>query len=400
MKRSTGNWIALAVFTGVAVYLTWLIIAPFVDVLIWATVLAVVSYPVFLRWRARGWGKASSSLLTTMFVVLVIVIPLSLVGMMLLRQLPQAAAVLQETAHKIIDPDSKVFQWLGRWIDLEPLRDRNWINEKAQAISAAVASRSLGIVGGVLGALVQILLVLFTLFYLLKDAERIVPAIRDAMPLDRSQADEVIRRTHEIISASLQGVLVIAAIQGALGGLAFWALGIQSPVLWGVVMFLLSMIPMGGAAIVWAPVAIYLASTGSVTKAVILTVWGAGVIGMIDNLLRPKLVGERTRLHELIVFFSVLGGLQVFGVLGLVVGPVVFAITMSLIEVFRRMDRGPEVVVVPAAAAGDPALRPIAVESISAPEAGVIRSPGGADSVVAGGVHLAGDHESKPPTAE
>jgi predicted PurR-regulated permease PerM len=133
-------------------------------------------------------------------------------------------------------------------------------------------------------------------------------------------------------------VLVIAVIQGVLGGLAFWVLGLPSPLLWGVVMIFLSMIPMAGAFIVWVPAAIYLAITGHWVSALILTVWGALVIGSIDNFLRPKLVGEKTRLHELLVFFSVLGGLQVFGVIGLVLGPVIVAITIALLDVLRHAD--------------------------------------------------------------
>jgi predicted PurR-regulated permease PerM len=141
-----------------------------------------------------------------------------------------------------------------------------------------------------------------------------------------------------VISASVYGVIVISAIQGFLGGLAFAVLRIPSPLLWGVVMFLLSMIPMAGAAIVWGPAALYLFFTGHWIKAILLVIWGGGVIGMIDNVLRPRLVGERTKLHELLIFFSVLGGLQVFGVLGLVVGPVVFAIALALLEIFRQSE--------------------------------------------------------------
>lgn len=134
------------------------------------------------------------------------------------------------------------------------------------------------------------------------------------------------------------GVLSIAAIQGALGGAAFWVLGLASPLLWGVVMFFMSMIPMAGAFLVWVPAAIYLLVTGHWVKALILTLWGGLVIGTIDNFLRPRLVGQKTRLHELVVLFSVLGGLKVFGVLGLVVGPVVVAITLALIDVLRQAN--------------------------------------------------------------
>jgi predicted PurR-regulated permease PerM len=116
-------------------------------------------------------------------------------------------------------------------------------------------------------------------------------------------------------------------------------LGVPSALVWGVVMTFLSMIPMLGAFLVWVPAAIYLAATGQYVKALLLVLWGTLVIGMIDNFLRPKLVGGRTKLHELLIFFAVLGGLQVFGVLGIVMGPVVLAITMTLIEIFRAVDK-------------------------------------------------------------
>jgi predicted PurR-regulated permease PerM len=134
-------------------------------------------------------------------------------------------------------------------------------------------------------------------------------------------------------------VLVISAIQGTLGTFIFWALGLPSPLLWGVVMFFLSMIPMAGSFLVWVPAAAFLALTGSLGKAAILVVWGILVIGAIDNFLSPRLVGKRARLHELLIFFSVLGGLQVFGVLGLVLGPVMIAITLALLEMVREAHR-------------------------------------------------------------
>ena len=149
-------------------------------------------------------------------------------------------------------------------------------------------------------------------------------------------------RTRDVISASVNGVLVIPAIQGALGALAFFALGVPSALVWGVVMTFLSLIPMAGAFIVWVPAALFLVATGHLTKAIILAAWGALVIGTVDNFLRPKLVGEKTKLHELFIFFSVIGGLKVFGVLGIVLGPVVLAVTLALLDVFRQVEQTEE----------------------------------------------------------
>lgn len=391
MKRTIGNWVALLAFTAVAVYLSWLIILPFVEVIIWAAVLAVVSYPVYVRWRARGWGPSLSAVLTTVFVVLVIVVPLALVGTMLARQVPPAIAGLQEAIPKLLDPNTRVYQWVNTHVNLDQLRDPQWLAERGKAVAAAVASRSVGLVGNLFGAVIKMFFVLFTLYYLLKDADRIVPAIRNALPLEPAQADAVFRNSSEVIAASLNGVLVISAIQGAIGGVAFWLLGLPSPLLWGVVMFLLSMIPMVGAAIVWLPAAAYLLVNGHPVKGVLLVAIGGGVIGMIDNLLRPRLVGERTRLHELIVFFSVLGGLQVFGVLGLVVGPVVVSVTMSLVEVFRQMNQ-PGLVEVTTAPAVPPGTGAVTVVNLPVEAA----MSAGAAATAAPGVS-SGTADNPPP---
>jgi predicted PurR-regulated permease PerM len=191
----------------------------------------------------------------------------------------------------------------------------------------------------VVGVIVEIFFVIFTMYYLFRDGHKIVNALPDVLPLERAQSEKILARTREVISASLYGVLVIAFIQGALGGLMFWILGLPSPLVWAVVMMLLSMIPMAGAFVVWVPAAIFLAVSGFWVKAIILTAWGALVIGTVDNFLRPKLVGEKTKLHELFIFFSVLGGLKVFGILGIVLGPVVLAITLALLDVFRQVEQ-------------------------------------------------------------
>ena len=353
MRRPLESWIALLIVTAVGLYVCWLMVAPFVTVLLWAVVLAILSYPYYVRFRDRGRHKPSTAaLITTCMVVLVVIIPVSLVALGLVRQAAPAAAALQRSVGELLNPDSRLVASLERFIDVDQLRDPQYLGERLEGLTGVVASRTFGIVGGLVGAVIQMFFVLFTLYYLLKDADYIVPAVRGMVPLQDSEVDQVFARTHDVINASLYGVLVVAAIQGALGGIGFVIVGLPSPVLWGAVMFLLSTIPVAGAPVVWVPAAIYLAVTGHWWKALILTAWGTFVVGLIDNFLRPRLVGERARLHELLVFFAVLGGLHVFGVLGLVIGPVVVAVTLSLVDVIRGAHRhrteAPPVVVVPA----------------------------------------------------
>jgi len=338
MKRITARWIALLSITALILYLCWMVVAPFVQVLLWAVVLAIISYPLNQRLLRRFKRPSLCAILTMLVLIITLLVPLIFVIIMLLNEAASAAPALQANIREFLDPDAPALAWLRRYANVGPLADPSYLADKLKVLSGAVASRALPMVGNVLEVFVKLIFVLFTLFYLLRDTDRIVPVLRDFMPLEIDQSNDILRRTREIISASLWGCLVIAAVQGSLGGLAFWVLNLPSPFLWGVLMFLFSLIPMAGAFVVWAPAAIWLVITGHWVKALLLTIWGTVVIGLLDNVLRPRLVGQKARMHELVVFFSVLGGLQVFGILGLVVGPVVVAVALALIDVFRRAE--------------------------------------------------------------
>lgn len=336
------RWWALLVATAIAVYLCWLMVKPFVGVLAWAAVLVIVFYPIHRRLVQRTKKPALSALISCVLVILTILVPVVLLTVAVLNELSGATQNVQSAITYLLDPNSpgtgRVLQWAGKYIDIEQLRSGQYLTEQLRGVSGQLAGRTLGVIGGVIGAIVQMFFVIFTMYYLFRDGDRIFDTVRDSLPLDRKQAVAIMARAKDVIGASVYGVLAIAVIQGTLGGLAFWALGVPSALVWGVVMTFLSMIPMLGAFVVWVPAAIYLAATGHYAKAVLMVLWGTLVIGMIDNFLRPKLVGSRTKLHELLIFFAVLGGLQVFGVLGIVLGPVVLALTMALIDVFRAVD--------------------------------------------------------------
>jgi len=341
------GFVALVAVLLIALYICWLMFQPFFNVLLWAGVLAVVFYPMHRRIRAETRRPTVAAATSTLLVVLFILLPVTFITVAVIRELTQAAQSFQAPDHTWNVPVPSTVTWLleriGQYVDIDIDREaaRKFIAQRMQTWGTALAASTLMVVGGAVGAITQTLLVVFTLFYFFRDGERIRQAAYDMVPLQRVQWQDIISRTKDVVGATVYGVLAIAAIQGTLGTFIFWALGLPSPLLWGVVMFFLSMIPMAGAFLVWMPAAIYLALTGSLTQAAILVVWGIVVIGGIDNVLSPRLVGRRARLHELLIFFAVLGGLQVFGVLGLILGPVVVAMTLALIEMVRQSGHPP-----------------------------------------------------------
>lgn len=345
-RKAQARWWALLAATAITFYLCWLMLKPFVAVIGWAVVLVIVFYPVHQRLADRIRQPALSALLSCFLVILLILIPLILIVLAIFRELSGALQSVQSSINYLLDPNSPVtgpvLQRLSQYVDISQFRSEEYLLTQLKGMSGSIAGRTLGFLGGIVGGVIQMFFVIFTMYYLFRDGERIAGAVRDSLPVERAQAETLLTRTREVIDASVYGVVSVAVIQGTLGGLAFWVLGLRSAIVWGVVMTFLSMIPMVGAFLVWVPAAIYLAVTGHITKAIILALWGTLVIGMIDNFLRPKLVGGRTRLHELLIFFAVLGGLQVFGVLGFVLGPVVLAIALALIDVFRTANEVPE----------------------------------------------------------
>lgn len=341
-RKMYARWLALLIAAVAALYVCWLMLAPFIDVLAWAGVLAILFNPLHKRIIAQTGYPGWSALISTILVIVVILVPITLLTLAVAKEIGEVAKNAKLFIGSLLDPNSpvmgRIMSWLGRYIDTSHLDAQGYLLERLNNISGTIAGRTLGFVGGVVGAVIQALFIVFTMYYLFRDGDRIYDAMLDVIPLERAQTKRIFDRTREVIYASVYGVIVIAGIQGALGGLAFAFLGLSGALVWGVTMFFLSMIPMMGSFLVWAPAAIYLALSGHWVKALILVMWGALVIGTIDNFLRPKLVGQRTRLHELLIFFSVLGGLRIWGVLGLVLGPVMIAITLALLDIFKRID--------------------------------------------------------------
>ncbi|MDC0718447.1 AI-2E family transporter [Nannocystis bainbridge] len=344
-RREKVRWLILLSGVALAFYLCWLMLQPFVRVLLWGLVLTSAFGPVHKKIRARIKNEDVAAIVSCFAVMLTIGVPTALIGFALVRELAPAFETLKAMISSLLDPDSpvigKLAQWLSeRGVDIAAVKQQ--AIGQAQAAMGEVTTNSIGYVGGILGGIAGVIIeaffVFFTMFYLFRDGAKLWAALANALPLRGRTMNQMIVRVREVISASVYGVFVIALLQGTLGGLAFWVIGLPSAVVWGLVMVFMSLIPLAGAFVVWVPAAIYLAAIGSWGAAIGLTLWGTVVIGLVDNFLRPKLVGEKAKLHELFIFFAVLGGLQLFGIVGLFLGPVILAIALALFDAFLHPE--------------------------------------------------------------
>lgn len=326
--------IVLVVLTAIFCALCLLLARPFVSSLAWALALAVVALPLH-RWiEGRFTNHNVAAAITVALVAVLIVAP----SILVLHRLGSEVARIGEfvTSGEAARAAETAFE---KFPVLEPARQ--WVESQLKDKSAL--SKSVGALQALathsIGAAISLLLTFFFLFFILRDRQQALEGLRALIPLAKGEADDVFFRVSETIHATVFGTLVVALIQGTLGGLMFWWLGLPQPLLWGVIMALLAIVPVLGAFIIWVPAAIYLFATGAWIKALILTLWGSVVIALIDNLLYPILVGNRLRMHTAPVFVSIVGGLALFGAAGLVLGPVILAVTTALIDIWRRRTR-------------------------------------------------------------
>lgn len=326
-------------------YLAFQVVAPFLVPLGWAGVLAVCVYPIHRR-GIRRLGATSAAALTTILVLILLVLPVWWIVTTLVSQGGQAIAALQSAVGEK-PPDWAVNAW--RWLQLHvpflaPDNLMASLSAGGQRIVGALASASGSLLGGVALLLVDLAITLFALFFFLRDAPTVVRLARGVLPFGEAERDRVVQQVGDLIFASVIAGLAVAAVQGLLGGLAFWLVGLRAPVVWGTVMAFCALIPVAGTWVVWLPVAVWLLATGEVTRGLILMGVGAGLVASVDNVLRPILLSGRSSMNALVTFVALLGGAAAFGFIGLVFGPVVIAVAMALMDAYITPDPavGPE----------------------------------------------------------
>jgi predicted PurR-regulated permease PerM len=347
MARKRVTIIFLSAMTAIALYFCYLLFRPFLSPLLSAAVIAVVFYPVHTQIQRRVRSPSLAALLSTLIVVSLIVVPAGAVVLAIKGEVTDLYNLISEktTESGGLSPFisgllQRPLQWIGRYVDLANLDLRGWLLVRLRELSAFLVAEGWMLVGGLTSFILNSVIAIFTLFFLFREGRSMRRRVAALLPLSSEQVDKLFGGIENTIIGTVYGGLVVAAVQGALTGLALWALGIPSPVLWGVVAAFFALLPVVGTAAVWAPAAIYLVATGSWVKAIILVVWGVLVVGTIDNLLRPYLISGRVQMHTLLIFFAVFGGVNAFGFLGLFIGPVILAVTITLLGLLRDEARG------------------------------------------------------------
>lgn len=331
----------------VSVALGWILL-PFYGTIMWGAIIALLFSPLYrwilLRLKQR---RTPAALLTISLVLLIVILPLALVTASLAREVTLIFERMQSGELNPALYFRGVFAALPNWmtslldrfglVDFEALQRR--LSSALTQASQFLATQALSIGQNTFEFIANLFIMLYLAFFLMRDGETVVNVIQRVMPLSAMDRQELLDKFATVIRATVKGNLVIAAIQGALGGLAFWFLGVPGALLWAVVMAFLSLLPAIGAGLVWVPIAIYLFVTDSIWQSVALTAYGVLVIGLVDNLLRPLLVGKDTRMPDYVVLITTLGGMAVLGINGFVLGPTVAAMFIAVWHIHIKATR-------------------------------------------------------------
>ena len=344
------QWLGTAFFFALLLlilYFAFLILTPFLKAITWAVILAILVYPLYAWVLKLLSGRATPAALIVMAgITLLVIVP----GIELARFLTEEAVALVQTVRSMMS-DEGLAEWtqrpwvqqiLGWWSLLSfQLMDFqiNWkeaLVQGAQVSSGFLVSQVKGVAQNVLLVTVNFVIALVTLFFLLRDGADFFRRVQRLLPMDREHQQRLFKNIVDAVLAVVHGSLVVAVIQGLLAGLAYWAAGVPFAALWGVVTAFMALLPVGGSTLVSIPVCIYLFLQGEALRGVLLLGWSLGIVGTVDNILKPLLIGNRLGLPVLFLFFGILGGIALFGALGIVLGPVIFALLRALLDLYSE----------------------------------------------------------------
>jgi predicted PurR-regulated permease PerM len=327
------------------IYLVFRICEPFLSALGWAAVPVIFFYPMHRR-VAKRIGPTRASVVSTLAVTLLLIAPAILLSTLFVRE---AISISRGVQHSIVEQHTPViakgWSWLASHVPgMDPNANIFETLEQGIEKQAGFLAERLGtILKNIASFVFNLFVMIFAIFYFFRDGERILRAVRSILPFDAEHRDAMLTQAGELISASVTTSLLVAVMQGALGGLGFAIVGLPGPVFWGVAMAFFSLVPVVGSGLIFVPAALWLGLSGHWGRALVLVAVCAGVSTVVDNVLRPLLLGGRTELSGLVIFISVVGGVNVFGILGLVLGPILVAMAAGVLNVYRESAEGPPI---------------------------------------------------------
>lgn len=321
-------------FVGLLIYLVFRLFMPFLAPLIWAAVLVVLSYRWYERVAARV-GPTFGALISTITVTVLLILPVVLVTVAFIHQGVQLAHSVQKAfSDGHMAWANRAWASMEDWFADQSGGDLSTLVQGYAEKAAAFFASKLGVVlGHVVGFFFGLVVMMIAMYYLFKEGETALERLRQALPFEAEHRDRMISETHELIIASVMSSLATAVLHGVVGGLMFLILGIHSPVVWAVLMGFLSLLPVVGSSIIWLPAAIWLMIQGHIPQGIILIAVCSAVVAIIENILRPWMISGRAQISGLLIFISILGGISVFGPLGIILGPVIVAAAESVLDI-------------------------------------------------------------------
>jgi predicted PurR-regulated permease PerM len=328
-------------------YLVFVIVAPFLDVLGWGAVIGIATYPLYRRLRkVLPGGDTVAAAVMTPLVILTLVVPVVVFIMLLGIELTRVYELVEKMASGT-GPDiffelnknpyaRQVMERLQPFLDMFNLELETTLLPDLKKIATFLLGYSTAVLKNIFLIVIKLVLLVITIFFLYRDGEMFLQRFLAVLPLDEAEADALLSTVNRVISAVLYGIFLTCLVQGTLGGIGFWFSGLPSPILFGALMAVSSLVPVVGTALIWLPGALWLMLQGAVFKGVVLLLWGMFVVSMIDNLIRPFFISGKARLSLFVIAVGVLGGLFAFGPLGLVAGPIALALFLSVFDIYAR----------------------------------------------------------------
>jgi predicted PurR-regulated permease PerM len=342
-KRATA--VFLSVVATLALYLCYLIAKPFLSPIVAAIVIAIVFFPLHARMRHLVHHPNTAAAFSTILVLLIVMVPALVLGVAVSRELTETYQSLSkqgvpqgDTSPHLSQLVERPLRAIGRYVDLSGFDARATLLRWLEQASKYLLSMGAAALSNIFSFAVDLVVIFLTLFFLFREGTRVRLRAAALLPLSAGQVEKLFTTINNTVVANVYGGLAVAVAQGFLTGLAFWVLSVPSPIMWGLLTAVASLVPVVGSAMVWVPACIVLVVGGHWGKALLLLGWGAAIVGQVDTLVRPYVISKQVKVHTLLLFFALLGGVRAFGIMGLFIGPVVLSVTIAVLGMLEEMN--------------------------------------------------------------